>query len=62
MTKKMKAKAFDRKVFKRVLKYTRPYQWRFNGVIIFAVFLSVFAAIRPLDVHLRHVVAATLPQ
>ena len=44
----MKAKAFDTKVFKRVLKYTRPYQWRFNGVIIFAVFLSVFAAIRPL--------------
>ena len=48
MTKKMKAKAFDTKVFKRVLKYTRPYKWRFNGVIIFAVFLSVFAAIRPL--------------
>ena len=48
MTKKMKAKAFDTKVFKRVLKYTRPYQWRFNGVIIFAIFLSVFAAIRPL--------------
>ena len=44
----MKAKAFDTKVFKRVLKYTRPYQWRFNGVIIFAVFLSIFAAIRPL--------------
>lgn len=44
----MKAKAFDTKVFKRILKYIKPYQWRFNGVIIFAVCLSVFAAIRPL--------------
>ena len=44
----MKAKAFDTNVFKRVLKYTRPYKWRFNSVIIFAILLSVFAAIRPL--------------
>ncbi len=44
----MKAKAFDIKVFKRILKYIKPYKWRFNAVIIFAVFLSVFAAIRPL--------------
>ena len=44
----MKAKAFDTKVFKRILKYIKPYQWRFNYVIIFAVCLSVFAAIRPL--------------
>ena len=44
----MKAKAFDTKVFKRILKYTKPYKWRFNGVILFAIFLSVFAAIRPL--------------
>ncbi|WP_338407504.1 ABC transporter ATP-binding protein [uncultured Flavobacterium sp.] len=44
----MKAKAFDTKVFKRLLKYIKPYQWRFNGVIIFAICLSVFAAIRPL--------------
>jgi ATP-binding cassette subfamily B multidrug efflux pump len=44
----MKAKAFDSKAFKRILKYIKPYRLRFNGVITFAVFLSVFAAIRPL--------------
>ena len=43
----MKAKAFDTNIFKRILKYTKPFQWRFNGVIIFAVSLSVFAALRP---------------
>jgi ABC-type multidrug transport system fused ATPase/permease subunit len=43
----MKAKAFDTRLFKRILKYTKPYQWRFNGVIIFAISLSVFAALRP---------------
>ncbi|TRX40816.1 ABC transporter ATP-binding protein [Flavobacterium restrictum] len=43
----MKAKAFDTRLFKRILKYTKPYQWRFNGVIIFAISLSIFAALRP---------------
>ncbi|POY40635.1 antibiotic ABC transporter ATP-binding protein [Flavobacterium alvei] len=43
----MKAKAFDTRLFKRILKYTKPYQFRFNGVIFFAIFLSVFAAVRP---------------
>ncbi len=43
----MKAKAFDTLVFKRILKYTKPYQWRFNSVVFFAVSLSVFAALRP---------------
>jgi ABC-type multidrug transport system fused ATPase/permease subunit len=43
----MKAKAFDTRLFKRILQYTKPYQWRFNGVIIFAVSLSIFAALRP---------------
>lgn len=43
----MKAKAFDTRLFKRILKFTKPYQWRFNGVIIFAVSLSIFAALRP---------------
>jgi len=43
----MKAKAFDTRLFKRILKYTKPYQLRFNGVIIFAVSLSIFAALRP---------------
>jgi len=45
--KNMKAKAFDTNLFKRILKYTKPYQWRFNGVIAFAISLSVFAALRP---------------
>jgi ABC-type multidrug transport system fused ATPase/permease subunit len=43
----MKAKAFDTKVFNRILEYTKPYKWRFNGVILFAVSLSIFAALRP---------------
>lgn len=44
----MKAKAFDTNLFKRILKYTRPYQLRFYGVLLFAVSLAVFAALRPL--------------
>jgi len=47
LKKLMKAKAFDTKVFKRILEYTKPYQFRFNGVILFAISLSVFAALRP---------------
>jgi len=43
----MKAKAFDINVFKRIMVYTKPYKWRFNGVIIWAISLSVFTALRP---------------
>ena len=43
----MKAKAFDTRLFKRILKYTKPYKWRYYGVIIFAISLSLFAALRP---------------
>jgi ABC-type multidrug transport system fused ATPase/permease subunit len=43
----MKAKAFDTRLFKRILKYTKPYHLRFNGVIAFAISLSIFAALRP---------------
>jgi ATP-binding cassette subfamily B multidrug efflux pump len=43
----MKAKAFDTGLFKRILTYTKPYKWRYNGVIIFAISLSIFAALRP---------------
>jgi ATP-binding cassette subfamily B multidrug efflux pump len=43
----MKAKAFDGRLFKRILRYTKPYKSRFYGVIFFAVALSVFAALRP---------------
>jgi ABC-type multidrug transport system fused ATPase/permease subunit len=44
----MKAKAFDILLFKRILKYTKPYTFRFRGVIIFAILLSLFAALRPM--------------
>lgn len=43
----MKAKAFDTRLFKRILKYTKPYQSRFNFVIVFAISLSIFSALRP---------------
>ncbi|MCG9793023.1 ABC transporter ATP-binding protein [Flavobacterium algicola] len=43
----MKAKAFDIRLFKRILQYTKPYKMRFNGVVVFAVSLSIFAALRP---------------
>jgi ABC-type multidrug transport system fused ATPase/permease subunit len=43
----MKAKAFDTRLFQRILKYTKPYQLRFRGVVVFAISLSVFAALRP---------------
>lgn len=40
-------KAFDTQLFKRILLYTKPYKWRFNGVVIWAISLSIFAALRP---------------
>lgn len=40
-------KAFDSKLFKRILEYTKPYQWRYNSVIVWAILLSLFAALRP---------------
>ena len=43
----MKAKAFDTRLFKRILHHTKPYQWRFNGVVVFAISLSLFSALRP---------------
>ncbi|RYZ88336.1 MAG: ABC transporter ATP-binding protein, partial [Proteobacteria bacterium] len=43
----MKAKAFDTRLFGRILKYTKPYKPRFYGVIVFAVALSIFSALRP---------------
>ena len=44
----MQAKAFDTHLFKRILKYTKPYKFRYYGVILFAILLSLFAALRPL--------------
>lgn len=43
----MKAKAFDVSLFKRILEYTKPYRWRYNSIIIWAILLSIFAALRP---------------
>lgn len=44
----MKAKAFDTNLFKRILKYTRPYKLRLYGVLLFAFSLALFASLRPL--------------
>ena len=35
------------KPLRKVMQYTKPYQSRFNWVIIWAVLLSIFAATRP---------------
>ncbi len=43
----MKAKAFDINLFKRILKYTKPYKTVFYGVISAAVLLAIFASLRP---------------
>ncbi len=43
----MQAKAFDTHLFKCILKYTKPYKFRYYGVILFAILLSFFAALRP---------------
>lgn len=43
----MQAKAFDTHLFKRILKYTKPYKFKYYGVILFAILLSFFAALRP---------------
>ena len=43
----MKAKAFDVNLFKKILRYTKPYKNRYYGVIVFAILLSIFAALRP---------------
>jgi ATP-binding cassette subfamily B multidrug efflux pump len=42
------AKAFDTNLFRRILKYTKPYKARYYGVILFALLLALFAAFRPL--------------
>ena len=43
----MKAKAFDTKIFIKIMAFTKPYKARFNAVILWAISLSVFAALRP---------------
>ncbi|WP_209404341.1 ABC transporter ATP-binding protein [Pseudozobellia sp. WGM2] len=43
-------KAFDIRLFRRLLAHTRPYRLTFYGVAVAAILLSVFAAISPLIV------------
>lgn len=43
----MAAKAFDTNLFKRIIKYTKPYRARYYGVILFALLLALFASLRP---------------
>lgn len=38
---------FDAKLFRRITQYAKPYRFRFNAVIVWAILLSVFAALRP---------------
>jgi len=40
-------KAIKSTSLKKVLKFTKPYRARYNAVIIFAISLSLFAALRP---------------
>ena len=40
-------KAFDLNLFKRILTYTKPFKLLFRGVIVWAIALSIFAALRP---------------
>ena len=43
----MQAKALDITLFKRILKYTKPYKKRYYGVLVFAFSLALFASLRP---------------
>ena len=45
--KSTKKSSSDVGVFKRIMEYTKPYKTRYYGVIVFAITLSVFAALRP---------------
>ncbi|NNE78069.1 MAG: ABC transporter ATP-binding protein, partial [Pricia sp.] len=45
-------KAFDTRLFKRLLYYTRPYRLTFYGVALAAILLSAFAVIGPYIVRL----------
>ncbi|WP_419214064.1 ABC transporter ATP-binding protein [Maribacter sp. X9] len=43
-------KAFDTRLFKRLMAYTRPYKLVFYGVALAAILLSIFAILTPLIV------------
>ncbi len=44
---KESGKAFDKKLFRRLLQYTNPYAFTFYGVAFTAIILSAFAVLRP---------------
>jgi len=48
MDNKDTGKAFDLRLFNRLLKRTRPYQSTFYGVALAAILLSVFAVLTPI--------------
>ncbi|NAS32490.1 ATP-binding cassette domain-containing protein [Flavobacteriaceae bacterium R38] len=41
-------KAFDYRLFRRLMRHTKPYKWVFYGVALTAILLTAFAVIRPL--------------
>ena len=43
-------KAFDTRLFKRLMAYTKPYKITFYGVALAAILLSAFAILTPLIV------------
>lgn len=40
-------KQINNRVFRKIMFFAKPYQYRFNGVIIWAICLSIFAGLRP---------------
>ena len=43
----MQSNPFDTKLFKRILRYAKPYKKKLYGVVAFSILLSIFAALRP---------------
>jgi len=43
----MNKKRSNKTIFRKIMVFTKPYQWRFNAIIVWSVLLSIFAALRP---------------
>jgi len=43
----MNKKSSNKTIFRKIMVFTKPYQWRFNAIIVWSVLLSIFAALRP---------------
>ena len=48
MAESVSGKAFDLHLFRKIMRYVKPYKKVFYGSIVFTVVLSVLAAARPL--------------